>query len=108
MTWWRPAGWLASHVLRKEGGHELVWTEQGFVNAFFIREVAADLGLAGGDSRPLAFDTLCRGGAFPGAGVIGDLDPELAEEWRKLVDELGYAGNEDLLLGLVHVVNYCG
>lgn len=98
------AGWLDSYTLRKEGGYELAWSEEGFVNAFFIREVAADLGMADDDSRALAIDKIFHGEAFDGASIIGELDPELAAMWCQLIDELGYSGNEDLLLGLVHVV----
>lgn len=49
-------------------------------------------------------DILCQGGSLGAGHPLIPLDEDLAAVWRELVAELGYAGDDDGLLGLVHVV----
>jgi hypothetical protein len=98
------AGWLHSHIFTEGKGHHLVWSMEGIPKGIFIRMIAERAGLDSGDEAPVGFDILCRGGSLPaGLGAAGETDPEIASVWRELVDELGYAGDADSLLGMVHV-----
>lgn len=100
---WR--GWMRSHIFTPGKGLRVVWTEAGFPRAVFLRMLVSECGLDTDDRAPECFDTSCRGGCLPdGALMLGDVDDETRALWVDLVDELGYAGSDDLLLGLVHVV----
>lgn len=99
------AGWLASHVFTEGKGHHLVWTADGTLKAMFLREVSVALGLHHRDGAAMEFDVFCHTGRFlSGTKMIGEIDPDITEHWTDLVEELGYAGRDDLLMGLVHVV----
>jgi hypothetical protein len=97
-------GWLHSYTFTDGKGYHLNWTEVGTERAMCLKKIALTFDLKNDDRAPVAFDIIAQGDSLRGFVRPFELDPDIAAYWCQSVNQLGYRGSDDDLLGLVHIV----
>lgn len=102
------AGWLSGYCFTAGIGHQLVWQKEGAQKALLLKELSERFNLMDYDSAPLYFHMACKGMTFPHGNPFPPIEPEVSAFWLRCIDELGLEGDQDGLLGMVHLVTNWG
>lgn len=102
------ARWLKGYSFTGGIGHELVWRAEGAQKALLLKDLSEKFALADDDHSPRYFDMACKGMSLPQAIAFPPLDIEATAFWLRCVGELGLQGDDDGLLGMVHLVTSWG
>jgi hypothetical protein len=92
------AGWLVSYTFTEGKGYWRNWSEAGWDRIARLRRIVEAHTLTNDDRSPVAFYELAKGRSFPDATLAMKLDPDVLAYFAESVDQLGLAGEDELLV----------
>jgi hypothetical protein len=91
-------GWLLSYTFTEGKGYWRNWTGDGWQRIERLRGIVEAYSLTNDDRSPVAFYELAKGRGFAGATKAVEPDADALEFFADCVDQLGLAGEDELLV----------